>query len=456
MRSLRSWLAVVALAIVGVTAHAQDKTSFLGEDEFSTAPGLEGCDVLSMRENAKVKIGGGAKLRYSWASVNAANGTFGPPGGAAIAGGDPNGASSYHSSSWESRGIVLNFEIIPAACDENLALKIRLDTDDEWYAGGNYGQDEILREAYFVTKNLFGTGLGANIGKQRGPFGYDKDVLLVAPYLDGGSKTSRLRGDRNGGTANGNANEWFENNFYGFRGTTTDPGKVEFRWDPNRPTKYDRVFAFAPFYKVNDSVLLEAAVFQSRENNGRLNGTAADPRRHTNDPGLSFVTRATWTPISDLKIMASGVAIKNRYYADVRDIPYFYASSLAFDYTKTICDHKVNVFAEWERGWEPAFIDGLYTHDIHTGVSVGLTKAWTAFAQYEWLYGKTNITADIRQRLHRAVAALQYKFAESGLIWEAGFQREWGYYKANNIGAIYNGKNSAYADMVYTGLNWSF
>jgi len=92
MRGLRGWLAVVALAIVGVTAQAQEKTSFLGESEFATAPGFWGCsaDMLSMKENAKVKIGGITKLRYSWVTVGAEKGTFSAPGGG-LGGGDPDG-----------------------------------------------------------------------------------------------------------------------------------------------------------------------------------------------------------------------------------------------------------------------------------------------------------------------------------------------------------------------------
>ena len=449
MRGLKMWFGVCALLVVGAIAQAQDKTSFWdGDNEFVTESksGKAPDSITSMRDNAQVKIGGKATLRYAWTGVGAARGTFAAPGP-----GLPGEASKFYSSTWEPYGLDLRFDIKSNSECDDISLRIRMELKDTFYANGNYGQDELAREAYFTMKNVWGSGLGLKVGKMEVPLVYNKNVLLMAPYLDG-SNESFLRGRRNG------INSWYEDNFFGIAGSGANR---EFRWDPNRITKIDRVFAIAPFYQVCDSLLLETSIFQSRERRGRENvewngGYVAS--RYTNDAGLSFSGRATWTPVKDLKISLGGAAINNRSYSQQYDDKgrYYYASSLAFDYTMEIACKNVNLFAEWVHGWDPGFTYSMYSDDIHTGVSIGLTDKITALAQYEWLRGEyRNINRT--QVLHRAVLALQYELAK-GLNWEGGFQREWGRFKSSTaaVHPTFNGKNSAYANTIYTGLNFSF
>jgi len=346
---------------------------------------------------------------------------------------------------------------------EDAFLVMKLCFVDHWNThnptspGTTLDQDHFLKELYFTMKNLGCTGIDLRVGKQVIPFGMDKDELALHPYLDGyqrGAMNTRRNGFNyitEGGTFSGRP---FEN-----IGHTI--------W-------YDRMFALIPSFKIGDKAKLELAMFQNRYDNARTNATN---NRFTDDPGFSFSARAVFKPIEDLELSAGAITRYNRAFrngtarigVDTRPInaaggrvgvdprnvldrtDRMYGSSLAFDWNPTLFCKKVNLFTEWQHGWNPEFVKHTSSDIIHTGISLAVTDACKLFAQYEWARSRAKQDGDrYHEQMQRAIFAAQRTF-EGGLYAELGYQKEWGHQKGFG-----SPNRSANADTVYTATGWVF
>jgi len=440
-----------SLAAVGIllatSAMAQDKTQFAGDGAFTAAPACDVGEITSMRDNV-IKITGEAAMTYTWSQLNART----SPGGVGLFGvGDLNPAVGgaglppfkrrFYASEWQATTLDLNFEV--KACD-NLTFFLSFDLAENapWdnEVSNGYDQDDLIEEAYFTLDglNACGADFGLKVGKTAVPFGMGKDVLVMSPYLRGYGQ-GYLNTVRNGLDSWGldleDAHSWW----------------------------YNRRFMIAPFVDINDSLKLEAAVFQDSVSdgttNGRRNGLSPSqyfgitlPARQTNDPGASFAGRATWTPCEPLTLYASAVTRYNRdlnaNYGGFFYARRSYATSLGFDLNTSFCEKDFNLFAEWQHSWRPEFIQRSHSDDIHAGLSFDVCGL-TFLAQYEWL--KTSY-ATLRPfkastTAHRGILALQRELS-SGATVEAGYQREW--QKSTLFGT------KATANILYASLSYKF
>jgi len=223
---------------------------------------------------------------------------------------------------------------------------------------------------------------------------------------------------------------------------------------------YDRTFAFAPFYSVCDTFKIEAAVFQDRL--GRANGRWL-PARHTDDPGVSFAGRLTYTPVEALALYASAVTRYNKNAKAQNEFfigegePFrdrMYATSLGFSYTYDICGsgRVFNIFGEWQHAWNPNFLTRTRSDNFHAGISYSVTSSWRLLAQFEYLRmaDKFGPGPNSKEHVRRAYLATQYDLSEAAFL-EAGFQREW--YKDNAAAPF---RTKAYANAIYASMGLRF
>ena len=353
--------------------------------------------------------------------------------------GDRRGNRTFHASEWQADTADLNIRV--DACD-NAYLTMTLDFTDPW--NGLYQRDGLLKELYFTMENVAGSCVGFKLGKQEIPFGMDKDVLAIHPYLDGYYNTY-LNTYRNGK----------------FQGAGIFDNLWVFGPEiAGHSVKYDHAFAVVPYFQV-DKFKFELAMFQSTTNKageisellgggyyGDFDGRD-NYNRSTNDPGFSFAGKMAFSPIEDLELSASAVTRYNRAVKSVfgKDIAKdrMWATSLAFDWNPCFAGKKVNLFGEWQHAWNPEFVRKTSSDDIHAGVSFDVTEAITLYGQYEWLRMREKLTSNkFTQDFHRALVAGKYTFA-SGIYAELGYQHEWARraVKAN-------------ADIFYTAMGWNF
>lgn len=325
-------------------------------------------------------------------------------------------------------------------------LTVTLDLDDAWNSNDGFEQDDFLKEMYFTFDNLWGTGFGVKAGKMAVPFGYDKDELLVSPYIDGWGESAFSRSFNSTGSIN-------------------DIGGFVPYMDAHS-TYTDEVFAITPYWNWNDKLLIEASLFQSARD---VNGV----KRRSNDNMLfkSMAAKITWKPIENLKLTASGIT----YYNDSARGPGLSRREKAFsvsaDYTFQLAGKDFNMFAEWMHGWDNANDGGLIaaglglgsfmkdakSDDIHFGVAYNFTDRLKVHAQGEYLRQKQERFAGAgswtKQELWRAVLAVQYEMC-AGIVLEGGWQHEWLTSKLRAGGNT--NKISLDADTFFAGIRYSF
>lgn len=368
---------------------------------------------------------------------------------------DPTRTGSFKSTSSEPQVAALFFHVMPT---EKSKLTIKLDIDDAW--NNTYETDDFLEEIYFTFDDIACTGFGVKVGKMEVPFGYDKDVLLLSPYLHSAVGETNFNRRHNGFPA------------YSNTGLTspiggTYPNGTANAYGEHNAAEYDNMFALTPYYSFCDGqLLLEASLFQAKRDIGN--------RRRSNDNLLfkSGALRATWRPIENLMIQASFIARYNDYSKSVGDEDRMYATSVAADYTFQLCGREMNVFGEWQHTWNSyqdsngfvgtarRFRDNSSSDDIHFGLRYKILEKVRLNLQGEWLAMRndrrnTVFTNDADSTMWRALVALEYDHG-NGMVSEFGYQKEW--LKLDNVAANYGpGAKSRFdAHTLYSGLKFSF
>lgn len=404
---------------------AQDRCVDAGFDDGGAA-------LESVRGKATIELGGHVSVLVDAARIDARTAT-----GERV---------RYHTTNFGAGDADLTFKVTPAGSVPGF-LTMTLDLDDAQFndVDGQLDQDDFLKELYFTFDDLCGGGFGVKVGKMRLPFGYDKDVLLLAPYMDDAYNSEFT---------------WIP---YDVNEGQVDLGGA---WAPfgnyAGPTKVEKVFALVPYYALGDTLLVEAALYQRAASRG------VGLRRRTDDNVLfkSMALAFTWTPCENLLFKASGLTeyIDSGKNAGPGMTDRAYGVSAAVDYTFALCGREINAFAEYRHGWHGfdlgmlgvaglrGFDKGASADNVHFGTALRLNDRWTWHAQGEWLRQKRGDASGIRDRqtAWRAITSVQYAMT-SGMVLEGGWQHEWLTVRAPGAA-----KRRYDVNTVYAGVRYSF
>lgn len=439
VKNLRGWLAAVALAAWGMGAQALDLSSVedSGSWQAYSAVPADCEEMYDVVAGAPIEVSGAFNVAAygRWAEGRNANGRL----------------RTVSSTAFEADVAAIWLKV---KASENHGLTVKLDLDDAW--NNQYDKDDFLEEIYYTFKNIGGTGFGVHVGKMEVPFGYDKDTLLVHPYLHAQRETNFTK------RANGSHDP--------FRGTgITSP--LSGAYSEHHPVEYDNLFAITPYWKSsNDKWMVEASLFQSKQD---VNGD----RRSSDNMGFkSGAVRVKFRPLEKLVLQASVIT----RYNDASGINHAnglanttrrqYATSVAADYTFELFCRDLNVFAEWQHGWNTRgdidtrhnsaaanFFKDTSSDDVHFGLGYELNKTFKLHLQGEWLAmrndKKNGTAADADSSLWRALVALETKLP-GGITMESGLQHEW--LKLKNAKANGIGKDRYEATTWYSGLKFRF
>ncbi len=356
---------VVALSIIIFFVVAMDFTSpaiagdeeaISGEidslrDEFRSIKNEYDCSadsknvehLRSAKGNSSVKIGGELFLDYI---------------GTMYSGDDYDGAG--YSGNWQLHNTNLRFDF---NFDSDLRVQVKLDLSDSPYRT----QSRVMEEALMIWDSVCGGPIGLFFGIGEVPYGQDRTlgiiqsynhtegdyssegpIILSAPYLDSVRRDNIIY----------HPGEIDRVVMAGFNYTWRDTLKVEFAF-------------FQP-----DSYADQIGIYERLANDG--------------DSGMeSFAGRVWWnTPIDGLVAELSGVrkhvvrrGDNGLYGPDAVEDEY--AVSLGFDWN---VNAELEIFAEYQHGFDWGFIEGYNTDTVSAGVLYALTEKFTLGGMVEWLH----------------------------------------------------------------------
>ena len=351
------------------------------------------------------------------------------------------------------------FRITPQD-QSNHFLTVRMQLDDAWGRNGVIDQDDILREVFYTFNNIGGSGFGVKVGKQRIPFGLNNTALIISPYIDGDRKTM-FRERVNGQTID---------NIAGYQ----SPLREEYAY--HNSTRWDRLFAIAPYWEGFDKKLLvEATLFQAKRD-VNVNNLRSNDDLLFNSGALKVTVR----PIEGLSLTGSVLARGNRTSKDSdndRHASHMYASSLSGMYNFKVAGRATNLFVEWQHSWNSYndvssktgntsyYWKDSSSDDVHFGFAYQLTDTFKLHMQGEWLKMRNDrrntngapLAANADSRMWRAIVALETKLP-GGIVMESGYQQEWlkRYNAVANNPLFADTKSSFKAGTWYSGLKFSF
>lgn len=325
-------------------ARLQAETAAMREQQRASAGG-EPQALKSAGGNATVRIGGEMNTDYivNWRTRT---------------------RQTLTDTSWNIHSSNLRFTI---DLSPELQARIKLDLSEKQ----PYMQDQILEEAQIVWKNISGGPFSVIFGKGEVPYGQDRTLGIIQSY----HHTEGSYSPEGPTILNGPQEGAAFNDAQLAAGPVYHPGEI------------DRVVMAGVSFDWEDIIKAEFAVFQPNDwsNPALGNGTPVD-----GDLGVeSFAGRVWWrTPVEGLVAQVSGVrqhirarGDNGRYGSDAVEDEY--AASAGLDWNLT--GIPLELFAEYERGWNWNYTSGYNTDTASIGGLYGLTDRLRVGAMTEWL-----------------------------------------------------------------------
>ena len=343
------------------------------EDEFravrATANNTGSCTVSealrSARGNAEVRLGGELFLDYI-GSIYEGNGVSG----------------TGYEGNWALHNTNLRFDFI---VNSDLRASIKLDLSDSPYRG----QSGVMEEALVIWESVCGGPIGLFFGVGEAPYGQDRTLGIIQSY-------NHTDGNESGEGPIILSSPYFAE--HNRDNIVYHPGEI------------DRVIMAGLSYTWEDTLRAEFAFFNPGEFGDRFG--IYERVDDVQDWGVgNFATRIWWsTPIAGLVAEVSGV---RKYDSQRGDNTLFGSDAVKEEYAVSVgLDWDVNsnleVFAEYEHGFNWGFTRGRHTDTLSVGALYALTDRLSVGGMLEWLHISQN-SAVID--LNKFVLHTQYKFA---------------------------------------------
>ena len=291
----------------------------------------------------------------------------------------------YSSGGWHLRNSNLRFTFDTSP---DVRMVIKLDLSETQY----YLQNQILEEAKIIWNRVGGGPFSIIFGKGEVPYGQDRTLGIIQSY------------HHTEGSYSAEGPTILNGPLPGQHFDSPDALSPVFH-----PGEIDRVIHAGISFDWDDVLRLEFAVFQPTDwaQPGLNNATL-------NDFGLqSFCARLWWNvPVEGMTVQISGVRqhIQNRSDRrfgahGVRDQ---YAASAGLDWV--LPQMPLEVFAEYQRGWDWNYTAGYNTHTVSVGALYDLTNRLRVGGVVEWLHIDNRGS---RINYNKFVAHTRYNFTES-------------------------------------------
>lgn len=451
--------------------------------------------ALSMRRNAEVTIGGEMRATYVHNKTTFVNPGF-----------EPETASRIRPLGIDERLAELDIPVAKLLIDARVHKRWRvlmdfnasqsrgLHTNKRYYNPNTPGsknptgtyrleqESDTLGQAYIELMKADHSGFGFLAGKMKMPFGlWDRPNIIPQSFLDG----PNLSASYLGGTS----------------------GRYDRALLPHASRMIDPAFAFMANYQMRDIVRFEAAVFEERD--------SGSFREIHHDGSITEKSQA-----SMLKSWQVGVSLmpldgweltmhfRNRHNAG-RGLSDFVNSPHRWDFRNSLVSGmynprwdpalgqwsdrgtgaefgsttneqsfiiglaadipgtKLQVRAEYAKGWNQNFNQHIKSEDVNLGLSYKMTPRLTLHTQGEWMQVKDGswMTADgnggwrrdrRNNHLYRAMAGVEYEMAK-GMTLEAGWQYEyWRMKSANGSDGFGPERHINKANIFYMGTRFTF
>jgi hypothetical protein len=308
-----------------------------------------------------------------------------------------------NSTTFTTNSANLRFRVEASA---NSYLYLKLDLDD--FRDAAVGETDLLEEVKYVWNNVRGSNWGLVFGKGEVPYGQDKTLGIIQSYhhndeIDNSEGPAFLLAATENGTRD-------SNNPHANVGNVSHPGEV------------DNKYMLAANYTFQNKLKLEFALFQN----------ATGMHEDRSDDTLffqSFSARAWYMPVQNLTLQLSFINLHNdsaradtsarrgTAYGNLEDDAK--ALSAAFDWTY----RSVNVFGEYQHGWDWNFTDNYDTDTFQLGLAWDATSAITLGLMGEYLRiddENNRLTDDY----YKAVLSAKYRF-DSGMFLILEYGHEW-------------------------------
>lgn len=359
-------------------------------------------NVVSMRKNAKVTIGGTLTTRYNYRD--------GEVRSSLVLGKDPvTGDDAYLKRSDGKRRHVEDYKsgdlrikdakvAIKIDINEHIDGYIRLDLQDMGRANvSGIGQYYWLR-----WKNIRNSGFGVLIGRDALKFGDNSTIGVIASW--------------NKSAYDSATHEYSPSAYRNHDGTK---GNGMFALDNLMPmhTTFDftRTTQINPYWESSDGKWkVDVSIIQAIDRLSGLTGAKGWVYDHGDhnltkyrsiNYGIGSATaRVVWKPIEGAKIIASAMNLyaqdrKNWVWGPegrrdpgskgygVETTSNNSAVNLAVQYRPAFLK-KLNIWGQWTHGWNEAWVDGMDSDSLNFGASYDFTSRLTYFAQGDYLYVK--------------------------------------------------------------------
>lgn len=477
----------VALFLVGSAVRADDVSSMKSEladlkakvaamesAQMAPAAGGDAESLTSMKKKGAIKIGGEVQVAMEVADRTDQHASVIPNAALANMGGTTARVSNsqnddVQSTTFTTTEAMLNFQV---NASKDTYLYLGLDLDDFWNSAAN--QDDLLREVYFMWKNVRGSAFDVWFGKKELPFAMNKDPLILNQVTDtrGGGQDVQNNSSYLGQAWEAADSSGANGNPHAVVGDYTHPGAM------------DNVYQVGGAWKYKDVVKVEAAVFQS---NARTSGSMTrgmfEDRSDDTMFFQSFCGRLTVNPLENFQIFLSGITEHNQSYGDkdlmsnatngllaTTNAANFgseasssndanadrQAVSLGLDYKfKPI---PLELWFEYLHGWDWAWNAKYDTDTVVLGAKYGLTEAIDLYLIGDWV-GIDDDRVSLRSQdedYYRLASAVQYTF-DNGIIMSLEYAHEWYTLDEMHQGAVgLNRVEGAEADVVIFGTMWKF
>lgn len=351
-------------------------------------------EVLSVRKNATVKIGGEMTVDAVYRSADA-------KGKAARS------DTKTFDFSIKNANLRLVADVHP-----NIRAMFKIDLQP--HREHDNRDDDIVAEAMLVMHSVAGGGLGFFAGKGRAPYGQDVTLGIVQSYHHSANRND---------TAEGRVHI-IDPPADSVRGASG--GSADIALPPMRPGQFERTFQAGVSYDWDTRWRVEVAAFQPErdEYKKRLD-------RRGNGSDIGFAGRVWWrTPIDGLVLEASGMAAhssamgKKEYRLDLPAAATArtngYAISLGFDWKM----REWRFFGEFQQAWDWNFSKNYDAAIWQIGASRDMGEAWRLGGMVEGMRIRDPLGAGVKDDYYKFTLNVRYMFNSGAfLLFEYG--HEW-------------------------------
>lgn len=354
-------------------ADLKAKVASLETAQMAPAAGGDATSITSMRKKAQITIGGKFEvdLIHVWGDMRENNQADG----------------SHTQFGPDSADLDLKMN---ASADT--FLKVKLDLDDFWDSSLDGQGDDLLKEVYFRWNKVRCSNFDIVFGKKSVDYGMNKNVGITDSFQDGDAD---YLGDEYAGTIGSQAFP---------AGEPSDHLQIE------------------GVYHHKDLLNVYATLFQNEDSRGM------DNRRSEDDVFFkSMALKVEFMPVENLMLQASVINL-HQEGADAEDAT---STSLGIDWTMN--NIPLNLWAEWQHGWDTGYDSRVQVDVLSLGATYGVTENIDLSVLGEWARVKDGSSRDgdgnvinrfRREDYTQLVFTGTYKF-DNGIYMTAEYAKQW-------------------------------